>query len=1663
MGNLANKMLEAMGIIADAAAASQNFDRTVQAQIISINQQDATEYIVSYNGANYSAKGATGYTVQSIVWVTVPGNDFGQKLQIIGLSSSIDASTQVLKSSENEFETITSNLAQLNSQQSWSGNNIVLYERQAGRDNPTTDLLGLTDGERITNAINSSLYFEIGTIITTTFSNYTGDENFGIKCTFNNLSIGKDGVLILDINDFSGNPYYLIGESQKKVFSIPSSIEGLELLKIELFFENIPAGSSITFNSFTFYGCRMVDRKDGLEAVMRFVSGSDNIIIPLEGKELGTADSLTFETVLRKDGVLIENETELNSYNYQWYLKTLEDGAALRLLVPDWSEAAFCGTTIDWELDESLLTNVKIKQYKGVNSVVYIPVQIIKVEAYDKVAKVDGDSERISEFPSRSIVNTVYYSRETKQYYKGGADGQYILTDVKSLAEDSNIAKINVSWGDGETALFKAGNNVEAIVFGDSDNNIWNNVARPNSVDPIRTRETVYLQYLTNTVFYFKPSGKQTNTWSSYIKSFRIIKTDWAELVATKPNQLKIHKEAFFMPKSYLQCRVLHKLNNSNAKTEEEPITHSASRYKIEFVVGDIGRGDPDKSADTFVSAEPDTSQNIDNWYQTIAFAVNNNDYWPTETLKYSWYKNGEVKISSIQSRYRSITIPVPTTNNETWKGEIYTTTNFFIYSYETTLTSRPAPQDPTENGLVVDLVGQSLFLIKEDGTWPNGQALENSITAYITHHTLGGSIEFPDIEDCNFTWKLNGTVLNEKNNFLETKEDSEEEKERKSKIAFKEINIVGNVLTFIIKTPYVLQYIENFITCEVELKSDTDISGQGQYEPSFVRNGQAGTNGTNFLCRFTMDGGNSFPEYLISGSINTTNLTALVKNVVNNSLVESSKITYFYENNQKINEDGQTPDFSDINNHKALYATYEAAGDSSSTYYTSIPIIKLQGNTTIIEPTTSLQVVFGQSGRLASGLPITITLGSGSSTIKSLEGKYLKATQEESVITISLKDTFEKYNGDIPYEILILQDETMIPILLSSNRFEYTAINGWDGTSVKIDETNDTVLAPTAGFGKKENDNSFTGVMLGSIIPTGENYEIIKCSSVTTNKVIYDGAEIVPGENTVNKFYLDTSDIAEGRSEGQYYITRSIKDSEGNISYYFEKTLPPDFTGILGMNHGNTTFSLDSNTGSLFAKGHIEATSGKIGGVEFKALRETGNRNLLLASGTPHVATEKKIATYTPSSPLNAGETYTVTMFCKPDPQKRVDKISLLSSQSYMSVVNLSFTTEEKDNYDNYYRKTATFTMKYYPNMSPSDNSANAEISFWQYNNSAETVVGNCEIKWVKIEKGVYSSDWSPAPEDIQQDIDDLNNEIDKKINQDSNGSFENANWDFHPKKGLLMWGGKPAISDDTDPKYGDFDEDKNLVFKIGMSNNTPQLYMRGNGTFTGEIHADQGGQIGGFTIKPHQWLEYKSNDSTVGCGMGVSGHAYAFWAGAYTGNTPGANSKFRVGHDGKFYAEEGIFGPWTLSKEGLTGTDFKVGANGLYIGKKSTGYFQFADGKFSFYKEGEGSSINAEIYQEEQGAGWYLSGFGFKNINGGFTLNNASILIQDASGNIELKNGKVSAKEVQGILYSSDGTKGYTNTTFTMNYMATAVNGYTLYIEIKDGLITNIYTKDT
>ena len=49
-------------------------------------------------------------------------------------------------------------------------------------------------------------------------------------------------------------------------------------------------------------------------------------------------------------------------------------------------------------------------------------------------------------------------------------------------------------------------------------------------------------------------------------------------------------------------------------------------------------------------------------------------------------------------------------------------------------------------------------------------------------------------------------------------------------------------------------------------------------------------------------------------------------------------------------------------------------------------------------------------------------------------------------------------------------------------NRFENSAINGWDGNSVNLGgENGGMILAPQVGAGIKDSNNKFTGIFIGT------------------------------------------------------------------------------------------------------------------------------------------------------------------------------------------------------------------------------------------------------------------------------------------------------------------------------------------------------------------------------------------------------------------------------------------------------------------------------------------------------------------------------------------------------------------------------------------------------
>ena len=89
-----------------------------------------------------------------------------------------------------------------------------------------------------------------------------------------------------------------------------------------------------------------------------------------------------------------------------------------------------------------------------------------------------------------------------------------------------------------------------------------------------------------------------------------------------------------------------------------------------------------------------------------------------------------------------------------------------------------------------------------------------------------------------------------------------------------------------------------------------------------------------------------------------------------------------------------------------------------------------------------------------------------------------------------------ESYNGlavNNAIECLVSRNEETlcsihIPIYCYLNRYGNAAINGWDGNSISIDKDNSgMILAPQIGAGSKNDDNSFTGIFMGSVKAQGE------------------------------------------------------------------------------------------------------------------------------------------------------------------------------------------------------------------------------------------------------------------------------------------------------------------------------------------------------------------------------------------------------------------------------------------------------------------------------------------------------------------------------------------------------------------------------------------------
>ena len=135
------------------------------------------------------------------------------------------------------------------------------------------------------------------------------------------------------------------------------------------------------------------------------------------------------------------------------------------------------------------------------------------------------------------------------------------------------------------------------------------------------------------------------------------------------------------------------------------------------------------------------------------------------------------------------------------------------------------------------------------------------------------------------------------------------------------------------------------------------------------------------------------------------------------------------------------------------------------------------------------------------------------------------------------------------------------------------------------------------------------------------------------------------------------------------------------------------------------------------------------------------GGRNLLLNTEVEYSNNDYNIAQYVPSSPLIAGETYTISMCVTPASGAHY-YVPLVSGGHNALCVLIADGTERQI-------VEATFVAGYGVGETPEDDLANANVGIYRLPNDG-TVTDVSTIHWIKLEKGVKATDWEPAPEDV-------------------------------------------------------------------------------------------------------------------------------------------------------------------------------------------------------------------------------------------------------------------------------------------------------------------------
>lgn len=182
--------------------------------------------------------------------------------------------------------------------------------------------------------------------------------------------------------------------------------------------------------------------------------------------------------------------------------------------------------------------------------------------------------------------------------------------------------------------------------------------------------------------------------------------------------------------------------------------------------------------------------------------------------------------------------------------------------------------------------------------------------------------------------------------------------------------------------------------------------------------------------------------------------------------------------------------------------------------------------------------------------------------------------------------------------------------IMMYRNTYGLSEINGWDGTQMKIDEQGNYLLAAMVGAGSKDNDNKFSGMVMGELssgeiglFGYGKGERAFFLDANTGAAYFGKNQEIV---------ITPTSSTIAGKMNGAQRMTLKLNGSSNtDLAINVNNKFTVDYAGNMNATGANIT-------------GEITATSGSIGDWEINNDGELTNGNLVLNGNGLYVSSSQ-------------------------------------------------------------------------------------------------------------------------------------------------------------------------------------------------------------------------------------------------------------------------------------------------------------------------------------------------------------------------------------------------------------------------------------------------------